>query len=152
MAEHKDTIPTIVTPEVYGRMVVAWLQKPTVETLMEAGGISAKTARKYLHEGSPTRDMPAIRTLTADMQGPQHVEALRQSRPWLVESIRAADTLLTRYLCAIDMVEPENLPVTKLVEGLEKLLRLRAALAGVEMMETSDEAQKPVLARRYEAA
>ena len=175
MAAHRRLIETIVTPRVYARMAAAWRRDPRLETLADVGGISLKTARKYLLQGSPRRGLPPIAELEASPYIPEPDETEdpaesiggdMASRPeittdckapaadnaWLTESIKAADTLLTRYLAAIDMVQPQHLPVPKLVEGLEKLLRLRAALCGVAMTEDGDEDAQPAVARRYETA
>lgn len=46
---------------VYEQMVAAWRERPSVSYVARRCGVSRPTARKYLENGDPERDMPAIK-------------------------------------------------------------------------------------------
>jgi len=56
---------TGVTDDDYKRMVESYVREQTVAAVMEAGGVSRLTARKYIEHGAPKLGRPSIRSVYA---------------------------------------------------------------------------------------
>lgn len=114
--------------DVYHAMRDAYYVKQTIESVSKACRVSPTTARKYILKGDKKRGLPAIHDLFESSESTM----LKKEGLTLTEArkhhLKLTNEIFDKFVSAIAEMDPKDLRPHNLINGLEKIIRLREDL------------------------